>query len=275
MACSGFDLICPSLRHRFWEQKWFKKGGGVPLWSGWRYRDSDWAKLTIPHFGVPTGKDTGKFWQWHKRDLPKAFYCKEVTAMNGDRAWMRSLKVMCMPCYWPLWAQHGRQAGWQSFFFPRRCSSFKEARESSKLHQLRPPASPLLFPCGEPGSLESRWQCMGLLQKETSQIVYTALAFLASFRCLRNDLCCFAWWDIHQDLFIVSLGDEYTMFLLSGCPFRKDNISLSNFCWDTVKEFLCLSGATLAFEKCLIYAFEAFWDKWPSLFHAWLLVLGL
>lgn len=66
-----FDLA--SLRHQFWELKWFKKGGVVPLWSSWRYRDSDLAKLTIPHFGVPTGKDTGTFWQWHKRDLPKGF----------------------------------------------------------------------------------------------------------------------------------------------------------------------------------------------------------
>lgn len=123
MACPEFDLICPAWGTESENKSGIRKGEGwgwwVPLWSSWRYRDSDWAKLTIPHFGVPTGKDTGKFWQWHKRDLPKVFYCKEVTAMNGDRAWMSSLKVMCMPCYWPLWAQHGGQAGWQSIFFSK------------------------------------------------------------------------------------------------------------------------------------------------------------
>lgn len=39
-------------------------------------------------------------------------------------------------------------------FFLRRCSSFKEARESSKLHQLRPHASPSLFPCNGLGTLK-------------------------------------------------------------------------------------------------------------------------
>lgn len=51
----------------------------------------------------------------------------------------------------------GARQGDSPFFFPRRCSSFKEAKESSKLHQLRPPASRSLFPCGGPESFNSLW----------------------------------------------------------------------------------------------------------------------
>lgn len=154
--------------------------------------------------------------------------------MVTELEWGLSRWDVCLvsdQCGDPRGAGKGDSPFFLFFFFPRRCTSFKEAKESSKLAPARTSNVTVVIP---EWTLGIPCQHVGLLEKRTSWIAVCIMWLSYSpFGCFRIDRCSFTWRDIHQDPFIVLLGDECSLFLLSANSFSEDNSHSSNWCWDT------------------------------------------
>lgn len=111
-------------------------------------------------------------------------------------------------------------------------------------------------PGGDQWTLGMPWQHVGLLEEEANQTAVCVMRCVprSLIGCPKIDGCSLSWRNIHQDPFIILLGDECSLFLLLPKSFREYNSYSSNWCWGTKtgENFHCVfQGPLLSFFTVL------------------------